>query len=121
MLCYGAGIALHGAGSHLIVHVVAVMIWTLGEIVESPTRSAMVAGMAPADARGRYQGAIVMAWGGAMYFGPKLGTLVWDDLGANTLWLGCLALGIVTAIVMLATAPARRLRLARGELREREG
>jgi MFS family permease len=111
-VCYGIGIALHGAATHLVHHAAAVLIWTLGEILESPTRSTVVAALAPADARGRYQGAVTMTWGAAMYAGPKLGTIVWQDLGANALWLGCLGLGLVCAIAQLAWAPAYRRRVA---------
>jgi MFS family permease len=44
------------------------------EILESPTRAAIVAAMAPVDARGRYQGAVVLMFGAAQLVGPKLGT-----------------------------------------------
>jgi MFS family permease len=107
-LFYGVGIALHGMGPYIVLHAIAVSIWTLGEIVESPTRSAMVAAMAPADARGRYQGAMVLAWGGAFFAGPLLGTAIWDNVGHDTLWLACLALGFVVAAAFALTARARR-------------
>lgn len=116
-LVYGAGFALHGAASDhwaigLAVHGFAIAVWTLGEITESPVRSAMVAALAPADARGRYQGATVMAWGAAYFVGPRLGTYVWEYASPTALWLGCLGLGIVGAGAVLATAPARRRAIA---------
>jgi MFS family permease len=112
-LFYGAGFALHGvAPDHWVygitVHCVAVAIWTLGEILESPVRSALVASLAPADARGRYQGATVMAWGAAFFVGPRLGTWLWEHAGPTVLWASCLGLGIAGAFVTIATAPARR-------------
>lgn len=111
-LLYGAGMAVHGLAEDLPLHAVAVMVWTLGEIIESPTRSALVAAMAPADARGRYQGALVLAWGCSTLISPKLGTWLWEHEGPRTLWFGCLGLGAVVAVAMLLTAPARRRRLA---------
>jgi MFS family permease len=105
---YGAGMALHGAGPYLALHAIAVAIWTIGEIIESPTRSAMVAAMAPADARGRYQGAMVASWGGAFFVGPLLGTAIWEHAGPVALWLGCLALGLLVALAIAVTAPSRR-------------
>ncbi len=111
-LLYGAGMALHGLAPSLLVHAGAVMVWTLGEIIESPTRSALVAAMAPADARGRYQGALVLAWGCSTLIAPKLGTWLWEHEGPGTLWFGCLGVGAVVALAMLVTAPARRKRLA---------
>ncbi len=111
-LLYGAGMALHGLAPNLVLHAGAVMVWTLGEIIESPTRSALVAAMSPADARGRYQGALVLAWGCSTLLAPKLGTWLWEHEGPNTLWFGCLGVGAVVAVAMLVTAPARRKRLA---------
>lgn len=111
-LLYGAGIALHGAGSFLGVHIAAVLVWTLGEIFESPTRSTIVAAMAPADARGRYQGALVMMWGCAMFVGPNLGTRIWDDAGPTALWLGCGGLGVAVALAVAVTSPSRRRRMS---------
>lgn len=111
-LLYGAGMAVHGMAPNLAIHAVAVMVWTIGEIIESPTRSALVAGMAPADARGRYQGALVLAWASSTLLAPKLGTWLWEHEGPDTLWRGCLGLGALVALGMLLTAPARRKRLA---------
>jgi MFS family permease len=110
-VCYGVGVALHGAGAHLLVHVGAVVVWTLGEILESPVRSTMVASIAPADARGRYQGAMAMSWGAAMWAGPVLGTHVWFEYGPPALWLGCLAVGLACALGVLAWAPSYRRRV----------
>jgi MFS family permease len=106
-LFYGAGMSLHGASGYIPVHALAVAIWTVGEIIESPTRSAIVAAMAPADARGRYQGAMVASWGGAFFVGPLLGTAIWEH-SPGALWLGCLGVGLLVAIATAVTAPARR-------------
>lgn len=110
-LLYGAGMALHGLAPNLAFHAGAVLVWTIGEILESPTRSALVAAMAPADARGRYQSALVLAWGCSTMLAPKLGTWIWEHEGPNVLWFGCLGLAAVVALALLVTAPARRRRL----------
>jgi MFS family permease len=112
-LLYGVGLALHGVATTVVLHGAAVMVWTLGEILESPTRSSIVAAMAPASARGRYQGAIVMTFGAGQLVGPKLGTWVWQREGPGTLWASCLALGALVALALAVSAPARRRRLAR--------
>lgn len=111
-LLYGAGLAMHGLATNVAFHAAAVTVWTMGEILESPTRSSVVAAMAPADARGRYQGAIVMTFGAAQLVGPKLGTWAWQHEGPGTLWASCLALGVVVALALTVTAPARRRRMA---------
>ncbi len=111
-LLYGIGIAMHGIATHLALHAAAVIVWTFGEIIDSPTRSAIVAGLAPPDQRGRYQGALVMTYGAGQLVGPKLGTWVWQHVSPDALWGSCLAIGVAVALAMAATAPARRRRLA---------
>jgi MFS family permease len=69
--------------------------------------------MAPADARGRYQGARSMMVGAGFLIAPKLGTWVWQREGPDTLWASCLMLGIVVALALAVTGPARRRRMAR--------
>ncbi len=110
-LLYGAGMALHGLAPNLLLHGGAVIVWTIGEILESPTRSALTASMAPADSRGRYQSALVMAWGFSTMIAPKLGTWLWEHAGPDVLWFGCLGVGALVAALMMITAPARRRRL----------
>jgi MFS family permease len=118
-LLYGVGFAIHGVATSVALHAAAVMVWTLGEILDSPTRSAVVAAMAPADARGRYQGAFAMTFAGAQMVAPKAGTWVWQHQGPSALWGSCLALGAVVALALIATAPARSRRIARGAPAER--
>jgi MFS family permease len=111
-LIYGTGFAMHGLATSVVAHGVAVSVWTMGEILEAPTRSSVVAAMAPRDARGRYQGAVVMTFGAAQLVGPRLGTWTLQHEGPGALWTSCLVLGAVVALVLLATAPARRRRMA---------
>jgi MFS family permease len=111
-LLFGAGLALHGLASSLVLHMIAAMLWTLGEIFESPMRSSIIAHMSPADARGRYQGAVVMTFGAAQLFGPKAGTWLWQHVSPSALWFACFGLSLVVVAVLLASAPARRRRMA---------
>jgi MFS family permease len=111
-LIYGSGLALHGLATDVWVHGFAVMVWTIGEISESPTRATIIAALAPPDARGRYQGAIAMMISAGQLIGPKLGTWTLQHAGPGVLWASCLGIGVVVAIAMLATAPARRRRMA---------
>lgn len=110
MLIAGGGMALHGAATSLWMHFLAVFIWTSGEILEAPTRSAAVAAMAPAHARGRYQGALVVAWGGGTFLGPRLGSWIWAR-EPQALWWGCLGLGVVVATATLLLGPRWRHRM----------
>jgi MFS family permease len=111
-LLYGGGFALHGLATGVWLHAIAVMVWTLGEIFESPTRASIIAALAPADARGRYQGAIAMTFSAAQLTGPKLGTWTLQYAGPGVLWSSCLVIGVLVAFAMIVTAPARRRRMA---------
>jgi MFS family permease len=62
--------------------------------------------------RGRYQGVFGFSFAAAALVAPLLGGFVYDALGSNALWLGCGAVGLVTALGHLLIAPARRARLA---------
>jgi MFS family permease len=107
-LGYGIGALTGGAAVYAAVMVVV----TLGEILFMPIAPTVVADLAPGDRRGVYQGAYQLAWGGATFVAPALGSLVLGRLGARAVWLGCLGLGSLVALGQLAIAPARRRRLA---------
>jgi len=77
-----------------------VVVWTLGEIIESPATSAFVADRAPTHARGRYQGALGMMYASAAVAGPLLGTTLYH-FSPDALWLGCGAAGLVAAALAL--------------------
>lgn len=112
-LLYGVGLVAHGLAPIAMAHAAAVVIWSMGEILESPTRSAVVAAMAPASARGRYQGMFVMTWGVGQMVGPKVGTYIWQDAGPTALWACCAGLAALVAFTLWITAASRRARMER--------
>jgi MFS family permease len=87
-----------------------VVIWTFGEIVESPSTSAFVADRAPDHQRGRYQGALGMMYASAAVLGPLIGTNVYAH-SPDALWLGCGLVGAVAAVLAIEAgrhpAPSR--------------
>jgi MFS family permease len=72
----------------------AVAIWTLVEIASAPLNSSIVADLAPAALRGRYQGLFSFAWSVAGAFGPLAGAAVLAR-SATFLWLSCAAVGLL--------------------------
>jgi MFS family permease len=78
-----------------------VVVWTLGEMIESPVSSTYAADRAPARARGRYQSAYGAMFGLAWMFGPVIGTTVfaWSE---DALWIGCGVFGAIAAVLALA-------------------
>jgi MFS family permease len=107
----GLGFGLHALPPSVALSMVAVAVWTLGEMAQAPVAPSVVADLAPAELRGSYQGAYHMLWGLAACAAPALGGQVMGRFGATTLWLGCLVLGLAAAGWHLAIAGARRRRL----------
>jgi MFS family permease len=97
-LFIGYGFALTAFAGSLATYALTVAVWTLGEMVNAPTQSGLVARLAPAEGRGRYQGVYTMSWSSAALVAPLAGGWVLDSAGAPWLWAGCAALGTVTAI-----------------------
>ncbi|MFL5354264.1 MDR family MFS transporter [Archangium sp.] len=117
----GLGFGLHALGAQPGLAALAVVVWTLGEIAQSPVASAVVADLAPTEQRGTYQGAYYMLWALSSCLAPALGSWVLGHHGRYALWGGCLALGLFAAGWHLAVAAARRrrmdtLRLTRAEV-----
>lgn len=91
---YGFGLtALAGS-----VAMYAVAVWTLGEIINSPTQMGLVVRLSPLHGRGRYQGMYSLSWSVAALVAPLLGGVVIDQYGADALWAGCAAVGTLAAV-----------------------
>ncbi len=89
-----------------------VVVWTLGEMLMSPSIAATVAELSPPALRGRYQGVNSLSWSAGTALAPILGGLTQQHLGETPLWLGCFALSALVAIGHLAAGPQREKRAA---------
>lgn len=97
VLLMGAGFALHGVSSSLVVHGIAVGIWTIGEILNAPIASAFVANRAPPLLRGRYQGIYAMSWGLSGCLAPIVGPRLLA-IDPALVWGGCAVIGVIAAL-----------------------
>ncbi|MER7155308.1 MDR family MFS transporter [Streptomyces lydicus] len=97
-LLTGVGFGLCALADSVPFYVLTVCVWTLGEIVNSPTQMSLVARLSPVEGRGRYQGVYTLSWSVAAFAAPLLGGSVLDRFGAPTLWLGSLAVGMLAAL-----------------------
>jgi MFS family permease len=79
-------------------YAVSVTVWTMGEILFSPASMSLVADLAPAELRGRYQGAFAMAFTSAFASAPAVGGYVLAHAGARWLWIDCLVTGLAVAV-----------------------
>ncbi|MEV1020492.1 MFS transporter [Streptomyces sp. NPDC050264] len=110
-LLIGYGFALTAFAGSLATYALTVAVWTLGEMVNAPTQSGLVARLAPAEGRGRYQGVYTTSWSAAALVAPLAGGWVLDSAGAGWLWAGCAVLGTVAAAgywLLMRGLPGRR-------------
>jgi MFS family permease len=114
----GCGIGLFGLGFGLTAlaattweYALCVAIWTLGEILTNGTAFALVAGLAPARLRGRYNGIFGLAFSLGYLIAPLAGTRLLAH-GRPVLWLSCAAACAVAAAGQVALGPAIRRREA---------
>ncbi len=112
-LLAGLGFGGHALASTTVHFAAAAVLWTLGEILTLPVSNAVAVELAPADLRGRYQGALSTCWGFAGLAAPPLGTLVLARLGSAVLWGSSLALGLATSLGHLALSGRLHRHLAR--------
>ncbi len=105
----GLGFGFTALATTLPLFMLSVAIWTLGEIAATSVAPAIIADLSPVKLRGLYQGIFGSAWGLAFFIGPLAGGWVYEHMGNNVLWGGCLIVGIILAGCYLAmSAPAKR-------------
>jgi MFS family permease len=96
LLLVGGGIALSAVCDTTWAFALTVVAWTLGEIGQTTSLFALVADIAPEAMRGRYIGAVGIAWGASGVLAPFAGANVYAA-SPGALWLGALALSGVGA------------------------
>jgi MFS family permease len=94
----GIGYSVLLFGHSAWLYALSIVVWTLGEIGNTPTSIALVSRIAPAHLRGRYQGVYQVAWTGSAVLGPLIGGWTIYTWGATPLWIGCLVVGLATAV-----------------------
>lgn len=94
---YAVGFALYGVVADYALFLAAMVVITIGEMIVAPVSQALVAGLAPADMRGRYMAVFGFSWVIPGAVGPLLAGLVLDHLDPSWLWLGAGAVGMVSA------------------------
>jgi MFS family permease len=108
----GLGFGLISVTHTAPLYALTVLIWTAGEMLNSPSNATLLANLSPHHLRGRYQGVWSLSWTAAVFAAPVLGGLVQQHLGRTALWLGCGAVGATAGVGHLLAGPARRRRVA---------
>ncbi len=106
----GLGFGLTATAHHALLYAFSVLVWTVGEMLNSPSSATLIAELSPAEMRGRYQGVFSLAWSVAGFAAPVAGGFVQQHAGRTVLWLSCAALGLLVAAGHLSAGPARERR-----------
>ncbi|MBM2617407.1 MFS transporter [Actinoplanes sp. LDG1-06] len=111
-LIIGVGFGLTAFAHASWFFALSVVIWTLGEMIQSPSNATTVAALSPASMRGRYQGLNSLSWSAGTALAPIAGGLTQEHLGNTALWLGCFVVCALVAVGHLVSGPSRRRRIA---------
>jgi MFS family permease len=93
-----AGIALTGVAHSPWGYAGTVVLWSVGEATVGGVPGAIVAGLAPEYARGRYQGAFQWTWGLARFAALAVGTGVYASAGPAVVWWFSAVAGTAAAL-----------------------
>lgn len=115
----GVGFGLNAFAGTAAFYAITVVIWTLGEMLQSPSNSALVAELSPSLLRGRYQGVNSLSWSAGSALAPVIGGFVQQHAGSAVLWLGCAVVAALVAAGQLISGPARERRAAELRVSER--
>ncbi len=96
-LLAGYGFALTAFAGPVWAYALTVCVWTLAEIVNSPTQMSLVVRLSPVHGRGRYQGVYNLSWAVAALVAPLVAGFLIDRYGADWLWGATGVLGTVAA------------------------
>ena len=111
-LVIGVGLWLTSFADTIPMHLLAVSVWTIGEIIGAGQLGALVATISPPHLRGRYMGVFGASFGISAFLAPALGTQVLAHLGEPTLWTGCLVSAGLSGVVLLLVSRAAGRRAA---------
>jgi MFS family permease len=92
----------------------ATAVWSLGEIAFLPVAAAVTSELAPPEMRGRYSGALGLAFGVSGFAATALGPALLQRAGPPALWFSCLALGAAVAVGQLLFGRMLRSRILAG-------
>jgi predicted MFS family arabinose efflux permease len=105
---YTLGVFSVSQGSQFWHFWLAMVVFTLGELILVPTASTYAANLAPADMRGRYMSLYGLTWNVAQMIGAPFGGLLSDNLGPKYIWYGSAVIGALAVLYFLFLAGRQR-------------
>lgn len=111
-LLYALGVFSVSFGSVFLHFILAMVIYTFGEMILVPTSTAVTADFAPAEMRGRYMGMLGLTWSVGFGIGPTLGGLISDHIGPAAIWSMTAMSGVAAALIFIALTRLKSTRPA---------
>ncbi|MFD3869526.1 MFS transporter [Streptomyces sp. NPDC058623] len=105
ILAVGAGLTAYALPLGLAGLVLATVVWSVGEIIGSPTMTAYPALAAAPENRSQYLGASQAMFGVGSAVGPAAGVAAWAWMG-DAVWLLCGAVAVLAALAAHFGMPA---------------
>ncbi|OLZ70909.1 MFS transporter [Streptomyces sp. IMTB 2501] len=109
------GVALTGVANSTWAYAATVVVWSMGEASIGGIHASIVQSIAPAHARGRYQGAFQWSWGIARFLALTVGTAVYAHAAPAVLWWFSAIAGVGAALAVGSLAPVINRRTAAPE------
>ncbi len=97
-LLYMVGFGMYGFVSSEFLFFIAMIILTIGEMIEMPIGQAVAAHFAPEDKRGRYMAVFGFHWAIPNLFGILLAGIVIATVGPNWVWYFAGILSLIAAV-----------------------
>lgn len=117
VLVMGLAVTAIGYAVQAVAHswggfALAVVLWTLGELGTFPIATTTVAAMAPATARGTYQGVYNVVWSVSIALAPLIGGGVIGGFGGRMLWIACTVVLVGVTVGLRVTKGSRDAAMA---------
>lgn len=123
ILAWAAAVAALGYGmlaflnQSLLLILICLTVWTIGEMMDAPVRNAVVSALATPGSRARYLGLVSASLTVGYCIGPWIGGWVLQTLGREVLWMSTAACALACGLIRLAITARVERRMARS-LRE---
>jgi MFS family permease len=98
---YSIGFAMYGWVSNYSLFLLAMVIITIGEMLQVPVSQALVARIAPEDMRGRYMAMFGLSWAIPFAIGPLLAGLIMDYGDPHWVWFGAGIVGMLATTIFV--------------------
>ena len=98
---YSIGFAMYGWVSNYSLFLLAMVIITVGEMLQVPVSQALVARIAPEDMRGRYMAVFGLSWAIPFAIGPLLAGLIMDYGDPHWVWFGAGIVGMLATTIFV--------------------